>query len=143
MVTGFLVGTHEGLAVYEDGKWKTYTTEDGLAHNGVLAIDVSEQTGDVWIGTMGGLSSWSTGTFENFTQMNSGMPNDLIYAVTCDGKMFGSPQVEGPDNMIPIIKNGKFLPNKMRRCMNPGPMEYAAGMVKFYCGMGWGRGGIY
>ena len=81
-----LVGTHEGLAVYENGKWRTYTTEDGLAHNGVLAIDVSEVTGDVWLGTMGGLTRWSTGKFENFTQMNSGMPNDLIYAVTCDGK---------------------------------------------------------
>lgn len=81
-----LVGTHEGLAVYDNGTWKTYTTKDGLAHNGVLAIDVSEQTGDVWLGTMGGLTRWSTGKFENFTQMNSGMPNDLIYAVTCDGK---------------------------------------------------------
>ena len=81
-----LVGTHEGLAVYENGKWLTYTTEDGLAHNGVLAIDVSDVTGDVWLGTMGGLTRWSTGKFENFTQMNSGMPNDLIYAVICDGK---------------------------------------------------------
>jgi len=81
-----LVGTHEGLAVYENGKWRTYTTEDGLAHNGVLAIDVSDVTGDVWLGTMGGLTRWSTGKFENFTQMNSGMPNDLIYAVICDGK---------------------------------------------------------
>lgn len=81
-----LVGTHEGLAVYENEKWTTYTTEDGLAHNGVLAIDVSERTGDVWIGTMGGLTRWSAGKFENFNQMNSGMPNDLIYAVTCDEK---------------------------------------------------------
>ncbi|WP_273276338.1 ligand-binding sensor domain-containing protein [Maribacter polysiphoniae] len=81
-----LVGTHEGLAVLENGKWKTYTTEDGLAHNGILAIDVDPLTGDVWLGTMGGLSRWSTGKFENYTQMNSGMPNDLIYAVTCDGK---------------------------------------------------------
>ncbi|MDV7139515.1 hypothetical protein R3X28_11540 [Maribacter sp. TH_r10] len=81
-----LVGTHEGLAVLENGKWKTYTTDDGLAHNGVLAIDVDYATGDVWLGTMGGLSRWSTGKFENFNQMNSGMPNDLIYAVTCDEK---------------------------------------------------------
>ncbi len=81
-----LVGTHDGLSVYENDKWITYTTEDGLPHNGVLAIDVSEQTGDVWIGTMGGLSRWSAGRFENFNQMNSGMPNDLIYAVTCDEK---------------------------------------------------------
>jgi len=81
-----LVGTHEGLAVYENGKWITYTTKDGLAHNGVLAIDVSELTGDIWLGTMGGLTRWSGGKFENFTQLNSGMPNDLIYSVICDGK---------------------------------------------------------
>ncbi|MGI9530772.1 ligand-binding sensor domain-containing protein, partial [Lutimonas sp.] len=81
-----LIGSHDGLSVYENNEWTTYTTEDGLAHNGVLAIDISEQTGDAWIGTMGGLSRWSAGKFENFNQMNSGMPNDLIYAVTCDEK---------------------------------------------------------
>jgi len=81
-----LAGTHDGLAVYESGKWKTYTTKDGLPHNGVVSIDVSELTGDVWIGTLAGLSRWSGGKFENFTQLNSGMPNDLVYCVICDGK---------------------------------------------------------
>jgi len=81
-----LVGTNKGLAVYENGLWKTYTTKDGIAHNGILAIDVSKLTGDVWLGTMGGLTRWSAGKFKNFTQLNSGMPNDLIYAVICDGK---------------------------------------------------------
>jgi len=81
-----LVGTHDGLAVYENGKWHTYTTEDGLAHNGVVSIDVSELTGDVWIGTLGGLSRWSSGKFTTFNQFNSGMPNDLVYCVYCDGK---------------------------------------------------------
>ena len=81
-----LVGTHEGLAVYENEMWHTYTTKDGLAHNGVLAIEVNKVNGDVWLGTMGGLTRWSAGKFENFTQLNSGLPNDLIYAVACDGK---------------------------------------------------------
>ena len=81
-----LVGTHDGLAVYEKDKWRTYTTEDGLAHNGVVSIDVSELTGDVWIGTLGGLSRWSSGKFTTFNQFNSGMPNDLVYCVYCDGK---------------------------------------------------------
>lgn len=81
-----LVGTHDGLAVFENGKWKTYTTKDGLPHNGIVSIDVSELTGDAWIGTLGGLSRWSGGKFENFTQLNSGMPNDLVYGVYCDGK---------------------------------------------------------
>ena len=81
-----LVGTHDGLAVYENEKWITYTTKDGLAHNGVVSIDVSELTGDVWIGTLGGLNRWSAGKFETFNQFNSGMPNDLVYCVYCDGK---------------------------------------------------------
>ena len=81
-----LVGTHDGLAVYENEKWHTYTTKDGLAHDGVVSIDVSELTGDVWIGTLGGLNRWSAGKFETFNQFNSGMPNDLVYCVYCDGK---------------------------------------------------------
>jgi ligand-binding sensor domain-containing protein len=81
-----LVGTHDGLAVYENGKWRTYTTKDGLAHNGVVSIDVSDLTGDVWIGTLGGLTRWSAGKFTTFTQINSGLPNDLVYCVICDGK---------------------------------------------------------
>lgn len=81
------VGTHEGLAVYEKGKWKSYTSKDGLSHNGVVSVDVCELTGDVWIGTLGGLTRWSSGgKFEVFNQFNSGMPNDLVYMVICDGK---------------------------------------------------------
>ena len=34
-------GTSEGLALYEDDKWTVFTTEDGLAHDGVLSIDSS------------------------------------------------------------------------------------------------------
>jgi ligand-binding sensor domain-containing protein len=80
------VGTKHGLALYENGEWKTFTTDDGLAHPGVLAIDVSEATGDVWIGTMGGLNRYSAGKFETFNQFNSGLANDIIYSVVCDGK---------------------------------------------------------
>ncbi len=78
-------GTHDGLAVYENNKWKTYTTVDGLAHNGVVSIDVNEITGDVWIGTLGGLTKWSSGKFTSYNQLNSGLPNDLVYCVYCDG----------------------------------------------------------
>lgn len=80
------VGTNQGLALLEEGKWKVYGEDDGLAHRGVLAIDVSEETGDVWIATMSGLNRFSGGTFEKFTQFNSGLANDVVYAVTCDGK---------------------------------------------------------
>ncbi len=78
------VGTNEGLALYENEEWKIYTTEDGLAHRGVLSIDINEMTGDVWIATLSGLNRFSAGKFETFTQFNSGLPNDVIYQVVCD-----------------------------------------------------------
>jgi len=80
------IGTSHGLVLYENETFKTYTVEDGLAHAGVLSIDVSELTGDVWIGTLGGMNRFSGGQFETFTQFNSGLANDVIYSVVCDGK---------------------------------------------------------
>ena len=79
-------GTNRGLALLDHGKWTVFDEEDGLAHHNVLAIDVSPLTGDVWIGTMGGLNRWSGGQFETFSQFNSGLANDVIYSVACDGK---------------------------------------------------------
>jgi ligand-binding sensor domain-containing protein len=80
------VGTDAGLAVLEDDKWRTYTVDDGLAHRGVLSVDINEMTGDIWIATFSGLNRLSGGKFETFNQFNSGLPNDVIYQVVCDGK---------------------------------------------------------
>ncbi|MCK4989966.1 MAG: hypothetical protein KAS29_05750, partial [Bacteroidales bacterium] len=80
------IGTSHGLVLYENDEFKTFTVADGLAHPGVLSIDVSELTGDVWIGTLGGMNRYSGGEFETFTQFNSGLANDVIYSVVCDGK---------------------------------------------------------
>ncbi len=81
-----LVGTDAGLAIYENDQWKVLTTKDGLAHQVILSIDVNELTGDVWIATLSGLNRWSAGRFEKFDQFNSGLVNDVLYSVICDGK---------------------------------------------------------
>ena len=73
--------TENGLALYQDGRWKVYGTADGLAHRAVLYLDVDRSTGDLWAATMGGLSRLSAGRFDNFTQLNSGLPNDVVYGV--------------------------------------------------------------
>jgi len=75
------VGAENGLALYEDGKWKTFNTKDGLVHRAVLFVAPDKKTGEVWIATMGGLSRYSAGRFENYTQLNSGLPNDVVYGV--------------------------------------------------------------
>ena len=79
-------GTENGLALYENHKWKTYTIADGLAHRAVLSLALDKRTGDVWAGTMGGLSRISAGHITSFTQLNSGLSNDVVYGVSVDGE---------------------------------------------------------
>jgi ligand-binding sensor domain-containing protein len=75
-------GTENGLALLEDGKWKVFTTADGLAHRAVLSLALDKRTGDLWVGTMGGLSHVSAGRIDTFNQLNSGLSNDVVYGVT-------------------------------------------------------------
>ena len=79
-------GTDNGLALYQRGKWKVFTTADGLAHRAVLSLALDKQTHDLWIATMGGLSRYSAGRFDTFNQLNSGVPNDVVYGVAVQGE---------------------------------------------------------
>jgi ligand-binding sensor domain-containing protein len=136
-----LVGTHDGLAVYENGKWRTYTSKDGLAHNGIVSIDVSELTGDVWIGTLGGLSRWSGGKFETFNQFNSGMPNDLVYCVICDGKDVWVATGGGAGHYDTFTKNWEIFTEKNAPMHEPWTYGVSAGDGKIYIAA-WGGGVI-
>ena len=78
-------GTDNGLGAYENGAWKVYRPADGLAHQAVLSLAVDKRTGDVWVGTMGGLSRISAGRIDTFTQLNSGLSNDIVYGVGVQG----------------------------------------------------------
>ena len=78
-------GTDNGLALFEKGKWKVFTTADGLAHRAVLSLTLDKRTHDLWIATLGGLSRYSAGRFDTFTQLNSGLANDVVYSVAVQG----------------------------------------------------------
>ena len=79
-------GTDNGLALYENHVWKVYSTADGLAHRAVISLALDKRTGDVWAGTMGGLSRISGGRIDSFTQLNSGLSNDVVYGVSVEGE---------------------------------------------------------
>lgn len=136
-----LVGTHEGLAVYEQGKWRTYTTKDGLAHNGVLSIDISELTGDVWLGTMGGLTRWSAGKFENFTQFNSGLPNDIIYGIVCGGKDVWVATAGGAGHYDTFTKSWEIFTEQNAPMHEPWTYSVCEGDGKIFIAA-WGGGVI-
>jgi hypothetical protein len=78
-------GTENGLALYDNGKWKVFTTADGLSHRAVLGLALDKRTGDLWVATMGGLSHVSAGRIDAFTQLNSGLSNDVVYGVAVQG----------------------------------------------------------
>ncbi|MCP4693930.1 MAG: regulator, partial [Desulfobacterales bacterium] len=80
------VGTEGGLALYRDGRWKSWTEADGLPWNVVIGVAVSEKTGDVWLALFGGgLARFSGGRFDHFHQLNSGLVNDVLYGVAVLG----------------------------------------------------------
>ncbi len=79
-------GTDAGLALYEEGKWRTFGVADGLAYPAVLSLAIDPATRDVWAGTMKGLTRISAGKFETFTQFNSGLPNDVVFGVCVENQ---------------------------------------------------------
>ncbi len=77
------VGTEDGLALYENGKWKSWTEKDGLPWKVITGIAIDPKSGDVWLALFGGgVARFSGGRFENFNQMNSGLVNDVAYGLT-------------------------------------------------------------
>src|SRR5208337_2560349 len=78
-------GTENGLGLYEKGAWKIFRPADGMAHQAVLSLARDKNTGDIWAGTMGGLSRVSAGRIDTFTQLNSGLSNDVVYGVGVQG----------------------------------------------------------
>ena len=82
------VGTQEGLARIDKVQGKVtrvWTERDGLPFRVVTAIDVDEQTGDVWLGLFGGgLARLSGGRFDHWHQLNSGLVNDVVYGVALE-----------------------------------------------------------
>ena len=79
-------GTEHGLARYRDGRWTAWQQADGLVYPVVTSLAVDPASGDLWIGTLGGVSRLSGGRFESYTQMTSGLANDVVYAIAVEGR---------------------------------------------------------
>jgi len=80
-------GTEDGLVLIENGKvQKVFKPQDGLVHRVVMGLVVDKNTGDLWIATFGGISHFSGGHFENFTNLTSGLLNDIVYGIAVDGQ---------------------------------------------------------
>ncbi len=132
-------GTENGLALYEGGKWKVLTPADGLAHRAVLSLAIDKATGDLWVGTMGGLSHISAGRIDTYTQLNSGLSNDVVYGVGVQGEYVWTATAAGASRLN--TRTGEWSLFNERNAPMDEIWAYAvsAGADKVYYAV-WGGG---
>jgi len=80
-------GTDKGLALIEDGKVRrSFGVPEGMPSPPVvLSLSVDEATGELWAGTMGGAVRLSGGRLRTYTQLDSGLANNVVYGVKARG----------------------------------------------------------
>ncbi len=136
-------GTNSGLWQLKDGRFRGYTTRDGLPHNIVRGL-CSDRDGNLWIGTAGGLARFRDGRFTTYTTRN-GLSNDFVYAVLQDRS--GTLWVGTRDGGLNALRDGKItvytaprdLPNATVRCLTEDPsgalwMATHGGVVRYHEG---------
>lgn len=133
------IGTDKGLAIYEEGEFSVITTEDGLSHNYVLGIDVSEFTGEVWIATMSGLTRWSAGEMEVYNQFNSGLANDVVYSVVTDREYVWTATAAGASKFNTYTDQWEIFNEQNAPMHEPWTYGVANGDEKIYIAA-WGGG---
>ncbi len=74
--------TEDGVALYRDGEFKTWSVAEGLPHRAVTQIVVDEETGEVWASTMAGIASFDGEKWTAYTQENSGLANNCTFGIT-------------------------------------------------------------
>jgi ligand-binding sensor domain-containing protein len=80
------IGTEGGLVLHYNDTWQSWTDKDGLPWNVVMGIAKDHKTGELWLALFGeGIARFSGGHFEHFTQMNSGLLNDVVYGIDIQG----------------------------------------------------------
>jgi ligand-binding sensor domain-containing protein len=84
------IGTWNGLCRQEpDGSFHRFGPEHGLSHKMVCCLAEDRQTGDLWVGTMRGLTRFSAGKMTTYLQTDSGLPNNVVYGLdVVDGKVW-------------------------------------------------------
>jgi len=78
-------GTDDGLARLRDGIFRSWKVPDGLVHRAVTSLDCDKNTGEVFVGTLGGVSVFDGTGFTNYTQENSGLVNNVVFGVALQG----------------------------------------------------------
>ncbi len=133
-------GTGHGLVLLEDGRvQKVFTTKDGLSGMAVMSVAVDKLTGDVWIGTFGGLSRYSGEQFKNYTNLSSGLANDLVYGVAVQGKYLWVATTAGVNRLDTHTGSWSIFNESNAPFEEPWAYGISVGAEKIYFAV-WGGG---
>jgi ligand-binding sensor domain-containing protein len=141
-------GTENGLGLYESGAWKAFrpvgpeqqgSEQQGIAHQAVLSLALDKSTGDVWAGTMGGLSHVSAGRIDNFTQLNSGLSNNIVYGVAVQGDFVWTATAAGASRLNIRTGQWSLFNNRNTPMYEIWTYAVSAGADKVYYAV-WGGG---
>jgi len=136
------IGTENGLAMLDKrtGKIQSWTEKDGLPWRVVAGIAVQPKTGDVWLALFGGgLARLSGGRFDHWTQLNSGLVNDVVYAVAIENDNVWAATTAGASRYNTVTGEWTIFTEKnspMEEIWNYG-VNYADGKVHLAV---WGSG---
>lgn len=94
-----------GLNVYRDGRFKLYTTRDGLADDDIFSL-YEDREGGIWIGTLtGGISRFKDGRFKTWTTKD-GLASNIVLSFYED--LQGSLWIGTSDGGLSRFRDGKF-----------------------------------
>ncbi len=102
------IGTPNGLLCRRDGKFRNYTTADGLAGDFILSLCL-DPGGDLWIGTTRGLSRYRNGVF-SIIAAPVGMELSYVSALSVDP---GGVLWVGTSAGLFSVRDGRFTPQAL------------------------------
>ena len=136
--------TEKGLAEIRDGKVvRVWGPADGLAHRVVTSCVRSRRSGDLWVGTFGGLSRLSGGKVTTWRQTTSGLMNDVVYGVDVEGDRVWVATAAGLSWYDAVRNQWGVYDHNNATFHEPWIYSVSAGEGVVWIGVGGGGGGAY
>jgi ligand-binding sensor domain-containing protein len=133
------VGTDRGLARRRGGEWAYWSEAEGLSHRYVTSLAQDRRTGDLWISTLGGLSRLSGGKLETYTQLDSGLMNDVVYHVVADRGQVWAATAAGASHLDTTTGSWALYDHENSIMREPWCYALAVGAGHIWIGV-WGGG---